>query len=134
MAATPASPTTINLRLLGVRYFLALDGDALPERDVVLDVGGSVFGLRIIPSGIVVALAIDHDVVVASGALPGAGALMAARLEELLVDGARWKVDISLDDLELIGLCNHLPLPNRLCHLASCFTQRRARGSGVESR
>jgi len=40
---------------------LSFDGDAFPKRDVVFDVGGGVFGLRVEPGGVLVALAIDDE-------------------------------------------------------------------------
>ena len=81
---------------------LALDCNALPKSDVALDVGGRFFSLRIEPRGVLVAFAVDDDVVVAGGALPGTDAAVLAGFEELFGDGGRWEVDVPLDQFELV--------------------------------
>ena len=69
--------------------------DAFPESDVVLDFGGSGFGVRIIPGGVFVFHAVDFQMVVVRGALPGAYAGVLAGLEEFPLHSVTRKILVS---------------------------------------
>src|SRR6185437_16983283 len=95
----------------------ALDRDAVPEGDVVLDLRRRRLRRGIIPCRVRVLPTVDDHCVVMRRPLPGTHRGGRARLEEAPVDGAGREIDIALDQLEAVALRQHLALPYRLGHV-----------------
>src|SRR5216684_8507831 len=94
----------------------ALDGDAVPEGDVVLDLRRRRLRRRIIPRRVGVLCPVHNHRVVMRRALPRADRGGGARLEEAPVERAGREIDIALDQLKALALRQHLALPCRLGH------------------
>ena len=73
------------------------DADALPEGDMVFDVGGCGVWLRVIPGAVLNLHAVHFDVVVVGRALPRADRGMGAGLQEFLIHGVWREVLMALD-------------------------------------
>jgi hypothetical protein len=69
--------------------------DALPERDVILNLLCRRLGVGVKPCGIRIGFAVHLDVVVARGALPGTLRVFRARLEIFALDRVGRKVLIA---------------------------------------
>src|SRR5690348_11396367 len=74
-----------------------LDAHTFPESNAILDFGGCGFGLRVIPGGVFVFHAVDFEMIVMRGALPGAFAGVRARLEKFFLDGVGRKILVPFD-------------------------------------
>src|SRR6266852_9138365 len=92
--------------------------DALPEGDAVPDFGRGGFGVRIIPGGVFVLHAVDFQMVVMRGALPGAHAGVLARLQELALHGLGGKILIPFHYDAVIALSYDFSCPS--CFWHSC--------------
>src|SRR6266852_926673 len=97
----------------------SLDAHSLPEGDAILDFGGGGFGVRIIPGGVFVFHAIDFEMIVVRGALPGAFASVRARFEEFLFHGVGWKILVPFDDATACTVRDDFPCYGCFRHLGS---------------
>src|SRR5205085_368554 len=75
--------------------------------------------LGIVPGGVLVALPVDKDIVVAGHALPRARRVMAALAEELLAQRLRREVMVALDHNGLVAFGQHGVIPDGLLRVAS---------------
>ena len=69
----------MNWDFLLIDYYnckLFCDLYSFPERDMILDIVGGIFGTRIKPGGILVLLAVYFNVVIGSLSFPGTGRVM----------------------------------------------------------
>lgn len=71
-----------------------LDFDTFPEGDVALDVVRGFLGVRVVPCGVLVLVAIDDDGVVRGNTFPTAGRVSTGVFEELLLDRIRREIVI----------------------------------------
>src|SRR4029077_14727589 len=93
-----------------------LDAHSLPEGDAILDFGGGGFGVRIIPGGVFVFHAIDFEMVVVRGALPGAFASVRARPEEFLLHRFGGEILVPFDDDGAIAVRDDFSCPGCFRH------------------
>lgn len=69
----------------------------LPERDVIFDIGGSVFRAGVEPGGIFILFTIYLEVIIRSLTFPGTGSLMVAWFKILRIEGFCREIMIVLD-------------------------------------
>src|SRR5689334_4146672 len=95
----------------------ALNLDPTPERDMVLDRGSRLFRIGIVPCGIAVFDAIDHNRMVMGRTLPGTDGSGMRWLKIFAADGVGWKVDVPFDQFEAVTFSDHLTIPDGLRHV-----------------
>src|SRR5579864_2624133 len=94
----------------------ALDFDATPEGDVVADVLSCGLRVRIIPGRVAVLFAIDHNVVVARLALPGAERRGIAGREVFALQRLGRKIDVIFHRLVAVGFGDDFLVPDSAWH------------------
>src|ERR1700730_9207763 len=92
------------------------DFDAFPEGDAVFDFGGSGFGLRIIPCGVLVFHAVDFEMVIVRGTLPGAFAGVTAGFQEFFFYIVDWKILVPFDDDRMLAVSDYFSCPGCTRH------------------
>src|SRR5688572_7245014 len=121
MTLPARSSCTRDLTRLPPSAPLSLDLDTLPERDTSGDLFCRVLGLRVIPCGVVIELAVDEHVVIAGGALPRTEGVCVARLQVLPAYRVLREVDVPFHHLDTLGgsLRDHGTVPNSTRHAVS---------------
>src|SRR5438876_9656152 len=76
----------------------ALDADAVPKCDAVLDFSGCGLRLRVVPSSVVVLHAVDCNMEIVGSALPRTDRSVIAGLEEFLIDTFGREILVALDN------------------------------------
>src|SRR5712691_8649754 len=76
----------------------ALDADAVPKCDAVLDFSGCGLWLRVVPSSVIVLHAVDCHMEIVGSALPRADRGVIAGLEEFLIDTFGREILVALDN------------------------------------
>ena len=95
------------------------DLHAVPEGDVILDLLRRFLRLRVVPSGVIVHLAVDGDVIVARRSFPRADGVRVALCEIAAIDRLAWKVLVAFDHLAAGTLGQHGAVPDCPWHGAS---------------
>src|ERR1700674_1542214 len=76
----------------------ALDADAVPKCDAVLDFSRCGLRLRVVPSSVIVLHAVDCDMEIVGSALPRTDRGVIAGLEEFLIDTFGGEILVALDN------------------------------------
>ena len=92
------------------------DLHALPERHVIFDVGGRGLGLRIIPGGILVGLAVNDDVIVVRDAFPRTDSGVIAWTEAFLPDATGGEILVPFHLFGVTAFSQGSVVPGRFCH------------------
>ncbi len=87
---------------------------AVPESDVMLDMPRLRGGLRVIPRGFAVHLAVDHDVVITRDAFPEAGRVFRARAQVLAFHRLGREIIMALDDPARVAFGQYRAVPDCL--------------------
>src|SRR3954467_446847 len=87
------------------------DGDVLPERDPVDDLGRRLLGLGVVPGGVLAAPAVVLEREVGRRALPRADRVRAAVADDVLADGGAREVVVALDDDGVVALGDRHAVP-----------------------
>ena len=96
---------------------LRLDLHAFPERHIPRDILRRRLRIGVIPRRVLVGLPVHHHVVVGGNALPPAGRVRGAVLEQLALHRFRREIVVSLDRFAACALGYHPPAPGRSCHI-----------------
>src|SRR6266403_2420725 len=94
----------------------ALDADAFPKCDVVLDFSRGGLRLGIIPGGVVVLHAVHSDVIVLRGSFPGTNRGVIAVHQDLFFHGFGREILVALNHDRGAALRNHFSAPGCFGH------------------